>query len=161
MQANGLRLCPMCKGSAELSLDTAGSDGQRYVYCTNCRLQTRPMPGLAAMALWNQRIDEPLNDLAKAIIKINTANGWNVTEIKDWRKTYKVPAIVALIHSEASEALEAFRGNDRDNFKEELADIIIRVLDLSGGLQIDIDRAVAAKLEVNQNRPYRHGGKRV
>ena len=103
-----------------------------------------------------------LNTLGKTIIEINRANGWNVTTPEDWHKTeYKIPAVLALIHSETSEALEAFRKNDRVNFEEELADIVIRVLDCASGLGVNMDEAVAAKLDKNKGRGYRHGGKRV
>ena len=102
-----------------------------------------------------------MNELSKAIIKINAANGWNVTKPSDWDDTYKIPAILALITSETSEALEAFRKNDFNNFIEECADQIIRVLDLTAGLGIDIDKAISDKLEKNLNRAHRHGGKRV
>lgn len=102
-----------------------------------------------------------LNKLATEIIEINTANGWNCTKPEQWEDTYKVPAILALIHTEVSEAVEAFRHNDKENFIEELADVIIRVLDCSGGLEMDIDSAIRAKLEKNKTRGFRHGGKRV
>lgn len=102
-----------------------------------------------------------LNSLAVEIIEINIANGWNVLKPEQWEDTYKVPAILALIHSETSEALEAFRKGDKANFSEELADTLIRVLDCAGGLGIDIDSAVAAKLAKNKTRGFRHGGKRV
>ncbi|KKK83645.1 hypothetical protein LCGC14_2791300, partial [marine sediment metagenome] len=78
-----------------------------------------------------------------------------------WELCYKVPAILALIHSEVSEALEAFRKNDAENFLEEMADVLIRVLDCAGGLTDDFDTIVRAKLETNRQRGYRHGGKRV
>lgn len=103
-----------------------------------------------------------LNELGKKIVKINELNGWNVTTPEDWWKTnYKIPAVLALITSETSEALEAFRNNNKDNFAEECADQIIRILDLTSGLDIDIDTAVAKKLEINKKRGYKHGGKRV
>ena len=102
-----------------------------------------------------------LNELAITIREINQKNGWNVTQEKDWFDEYKVPAILALIHSEVSEALEAFRVDDRDNFAEELADVLIRVLDCMPGLGIDIDDVVHQKLQKNRQREYRHGGKRI
>ena len=74
---------------------------------------------------------------------------------------YKIPAILALVTSEVSEALEAFRTRDRDNFEEELADVVIRVLDLAGGLGIDLDKALQDKLLKNRQRSYRHGNKVV
>ncbi len=101
------------------------------------------------------------HDLSKEVLKINRANGWNVLEPMQWIETYKVPAVLALIHSEVSEALEAFRKNDKDNFTEELADVLIRVLDCGGGLGLDLDKAVRDKLEKNRNRAYRHGGKKL
>ena len=41
--------------------------------------------------------------------------------------------------------------------EEELADIIIRALDLSRRLGIDIQRAVEEKHNYNKTRPYKHG----
>jgi len=106
-------------------------------------------------------METPLGNLAKTVIQINTANGWNVLKPAEWNDTYKVPGILALMHSEVSEALEAFRANDQANFAEELADVIIRTLDCAAGLGIDIDAEINRKLEKNRNRAFRHGGKRV
>lgn len=102
-----------------------------------------------------------MNQLAKEINEVNRNNGWNVLEPSQWSDAYKIPAILALIHSEVSEALEAFRIGDRENFEEELADVIIRVLDCAGGLDLDMEAAVASKIEKNRSRGYRHGGKTV
>jgi len=103
----------------------------------------------------------PLQRLADEIRAINAANGWNVTQSSEWADTYKVPAILALIHSEVSEALEAFRKDDGESFMEEMADVLIRVLDCVGGFESDFDAVVRAKLEKNRQRGIRHGGKRV
>ena len=62
-----------------------------------------------------------------------------------------------LIVSELSEALEALRHNDRDNFKEELADVAIRLGDLCGGLNIDLETEIKKKMEKNKTRGYKHG----
>ena len=102
-----------------------------------------------------------LNELAEEIRQINRNNGWNVFEYNEWDHDYKIPAILALITSETSEALEAFRKGDMDNFQEECADQLIRVLDLFGGLACDIDAIVHAKLEKNKERGYKHGGKKI
>lgn len=55
--------------------------------------------------------------------------------------------------------LEAVRNRDPDNFAEELADVLIRVLDCARGCGIDIGHEVAKKLEKNRGRGFRHGGK--
>lgn len=106
-------------------------------------------------------VPDYFNKLALQIIEINRANGWDVATPESWEDTNKIPAVISLIHSGVSEALEAFRHDDKENFVEELGDIIIRVLDLTAGMGLDIDKAVADKLEKNKTRGYRHGGKRV
>ena len=40
---------------------------------------------------------------------------------------------------------------------EELADVIITALSAAGYLDIDIDKAVQAKMEINRGREWRHG----
>jgi NTP pyrophosphatase (non-canonical NTP hydrolase) len=102
-----------------------------------------------------------LNELGKEISRVNLANGWDAPTPQSWTDLYRIPAALALIGSEISEALEGFRRNDLENFKEELADVVIRVLDLTEGLGIDIDAAIAEKIEANKNRGYHHGGKRI
>lgn len=102
-----------------------------------------------------------LDRLADEIRNVNQTNGWNVLKAEQWGDTYKIPGILALIHSEVSEALEAFRKDDADNFLEELADVVIRVLDCAGGLTNEFDAVVRAKIEKNKKRQFRHGGKRV
>jgi NTP pyrophosphatase (non-canonical NTP hydrolase) len=102
-----------------------------------------------------------LKALGEKIIEINTANGWDVAKPADWDDPYKIPALLALIHTEVAEATEGFRHNDKENFAEECADIVIRVLDLTEGLGIDIEAAITAKLEKNKQRGFKHGGKRI
>ena len=68
-----------------------------------------------------------------------------------------IAARLALIHSEVSEALEALRVGDMDNFAEELADIVIRVGDTAGGLGIDLESEIKKKMEKNKARGYLHG----
>lgn len=46
-------------------------------------------------------------------------------------------------------------------FDEELADVVIRTLELADTLGIDLERAVESKLRFNLGRGYRHGGKLI
>lgn len=87
--------------------------------------------------------------------------GWTITTPAHWEDENQIPADLALIHSEVSEALEAFRKGDKEGFAEELADIFIRVVGLAHGLEIDLGEGVEAKNEKNRQRAYRHGGKKL
>ena len=64
-----------------------------------------------------------------------------------------------LIVTELGEACEADRKGNRENFKEELADTIIRLLDLCCAEGIDIEKEIEKKMEFNKGRPYKHGKK--
>lgn len=69
----------------------------------------------------------------------------------------EVGTALALIHSEVSEALEAHRHGNIEEFAEELADIIIRTLDTAGSENIDIGQAVVDKMSKNRQRSRLHG----
>jgi len=70
-----------------------------------------------------------------------------------------IPQVLMLIVSEVSEALEAYRNHDYENFCEELADIAIRLFDFAEAMDIDIEAEIIQKHHKNVNRQYRHGGK--
>ena len=122
-----------------------------------------------------------LNEWSKEIHSVAVAHGW-------WEKEPSFGEIVALCHSELSEALEEHRekrpavyckeydedycgncmeyrdtcacnGNKPEGISVEMADCLIRILDWCGHEGIDIEAIVALKNEYNKTRPYRHGGK--
>jgi NTP pyrophosphatase (non-canonical NTP hydrolase) len=93
-----------------------------------------------------------INQLCKEAYEIAKSKGWH----DEPRET---GTVLALIHSEVSEALEADRKGDEENFVEELADVCIRVFDLCGSKGIDLEKAILKKMETNRGRSYKHGGK--
>lgn len=105
-----------------------------------------------------------------------------------------IPALLCLVHSEISEALEADRSgiytsfkngikiNDlidlnnekyddiemfkkyfltyvKDSFEDELADVVIRIMDIAGLKGIDLESHIKAKIRFNSTRGYKHGKK--
>lgn len=103
----------------------------------------------------------------------NVAVGW-------WDNVDKSDVTVrlsklALVHSEVSEALEGFRKDlmddhlpHREMAEVELADAVIRILDLAGACGYDLQSAIAEKLEYNRNRAdhkrenrAKEGGKKI
>lgn len=71
---------------------------------------------------------------------------------------------IALMHSELSEALEAARSGrpqstkiQQENFVEELADCVIRILDFSGKFNLPLEDAIYSKIEYNMKRAFKHG----
>lgn len=120
-----------------------------------------------------------LTRLSKVIHKNNKKKGF-------YEKERNIGEILCLIHSEISEALEAhrnskktkilcvntanklkidlefkdyFKKNIKDNFEDEIADVLIRVLDLCAYMEIDIDSHLKAKMRYNSLRDYKHGKK--
>ena len=74
-------------------------------------------------------------------------------------KPREIGTLIALCHSELSEALEGARKDlfddhlpDRKMIEVELADCIIRILDMAGSLDLDVAGAIAEKHQYNANR---------
>lgn len=67
---------------------------------------------------------------------------------------------IALIHSEQSEALEALRLDESfGNLGEEMADTVIKIFDLCGRLDINLEKEIDEKIEKNKKRKFKHGKK--
>ena len=89
-----------------------------------------------------------------------------------------VPEKLMLIVSEVSEAMEVYRkstdleagavtleqaraGVKPEGMGSELADVVIRTIELAYSLNIDVGKAIEVKMAYNETRSYKHGGKRA
>jgi NTP pyrophosphatase (non-canonical NTP hydrolase) len=119
-----------------------------------------------------------INELSKQIFENNKAKGFYDSE-------KNIGEMLCLIHSEVSEALEcdrkdrecasrmseingiaedeafktSFEEKVKDTFQDELADIMIRVMDLAAFRGVDLEEHIKAKMRYNSLRPYKHGKK--
>ena len=108
-----------------------------------------------------------LHDAEEAVYAVNEANGWF-----DADRT--VGDDLALLHSEVSEMLEAFRDGGLgdqtadapfgvlvkpEGFGSEAADVLIRLLDTCKRRKINLAYEFERKLVFNASRGYHHGGK--
>ncbi len=121
-----------------------------------------------ATALYNAgyRKGKPISEYVKEVHENAVAHGWYDGGEKNFGE------LLMLITTEAAEVMEEYRKGK--GFKEtytdekgkmcgipsELADIVIRVMDLCGYYGIDLEQAIKEKHEYNKSRPYKHGGKK-
>ena len=107
-----------------------------------------------------------IKGLQKAIHEMAVEKGW-------WEEDRGFAEVVALAHSELSEALEEYRNGhellyynlDKPDKPEgigiEMADVIIRILDWAESAECDIEEMIRIKFNYNATRPYKHGGKKI
>lgn len=110
-------------------------------------------------------MSKTLREMEREVREVNEANGW-------YEEERTVGEDIALLHSEVSEMLEAYRDHGLNDmtatrtgkpqgFGSECADVLIRLLDTCDRRGIDLDYEYRRKIAHNRTRGYRHGGKRL
>ena len=109
-----------------------------------------------------------LNEMMAEIVEFEHGKGWQPNDNRFLES-------LALLHSEISEALEAYRDKDWGSVREsdgkpegvtsELADTFIRLLSTWAQfltpLGHDLEEQYERKMAYNRTRPYRHGGRTI
>lgn len=93
-------------------------------------------------------------------------HGWSTAWLQQTKQAF-INQRLTLIIAEAIEAFEDMRKGkthsehipDYTCLEEELADIVIRVMDTAKGYDLDLSGAILAKMEYNSQREYLHGKK--
>lgn len=106
------------------------------------------------------KIHDALFALARSIHDTARRKGW-------WDKERNDGEMIALMHSELSECLEAIRHRNPPSehipqfsgAEEEFADTVIRILDTCYARGWNLSGAILAKMAFNEGRAYKHGGK--
>ena len=101
-----------------------------------------------------------ISQMQVEVHRIAVEHGW-------WEEPRSVGEVLMLMVTELAEAMEAYRSGNPESKKipgfsqmeEELADVVIRLLDYAGGKNLNIEGALLAKMAYNEKRPHRHGGK--
>jgi NTP pyrophosphatase (non-canonical NTP hydrolase) len=106
---------------------------------------------------WNPRF--AIGGLVKLCHGDAVKAGWYTDIHTGEPKNLNVGERMALIHSEISEAFEAYRKNlmddhlpDRKGIEVEMADAVIRICDLAGAENLDLAGAIMDKLDYNRSR---------
>lgn len=122
------------------------------------------------MAIMNKCGMRNIGNLATAVHKLAQEKGWYDDEQTE---DAFIERMCNNLHDEVSELHEAWRKGKLKApgmeavglpvltcLAEELADILIRVLDDAKHLGVDIEAAVRIKHDYNKTRPHRHGNKK-
>lgn len=146
--------CQQCKVKRKVCC----SDYATYCYCADCCPWKREHTLVEHGRAW-RHYAERLNAMVADIHERN-AHWWvDITKREQPRLECNIGEKLMLIVSELAEAMEGHRKNLMDDklphrpmLEVELADALIRIFDLAGGLGLDLGGAFEEKLAYNATR---------
>lgn len=112
------------------------------------------------------KANKTISEWTKEVHENAKAHGW-------WENPRREGELLMLVTSEVAEAFEEIRNGHAmtetyysedgkmEGVPSELADIVIRIMDLCGYYGVDLEAAIAEKHAYNVTRPFKHGGKKL
>jgi NTP pyrophosphatase (non-canonical NTP hydrolase) len=135
--------CPECEGDGYFLENNPLADKDDEVKCDTCKGS-----GIDP----NKNIGELLmlivSELGEALEAHRCGRFANKEALED---------ILKLINGGSKMGLLAHYPQIKDTFEDEIADVLIRLFDLCGYLDLDIEKHIKAKMQYNRTRPHKHG----
>ena len=172
----------ICLGhDTEETLEAHAFQGRRAVNVVDTKAEEkrREATWRESRRIQIERMELGLNDLASYVHEVAVHKGWWPDGLETERE---FPELIALMHSELSEALESWRDHEDPYFRKEvkspptsplttvfkpegwgveMADCIIRILDACEYYGLNIANILKEKMFYNLTREQRHGNKKA
>ena len=153
-----------------LTLKQIKEECEKHNMCRDCKYTTNGYECTVVVPWGNdyyypcdwQLEKAPYGYLTNLAIQIHLnakAHGW-------WDDPRSTAEVIALCHSELSEALEEARNGNPLYYEEngkpegiavEMIDCVIRIFDYLAYEGVDVDDVLSKKMKYNEGRPYKHG----
>ena len=134
-------------------------------------------PGETARAERRKTMSKTITEWVAEVHGLARSKGWWTPYDEGALRTLSADQVLSklmLVTTELAEAAEEVRlpnfdphaikegvASKPEGFTVELADAVIRLLDLAGAMGLDLEAAIREKHAYNATRPTRHGGKRA
>ena len=130
---------------------------KEYLTCPKCGDEIEDADAMELheeVCIGEETSQKTLIELSKEIMEYVKANGFG-----EWLTWERFPKACTYLHSEVSEAFEAWRDNNQILVGEELADLAIRLFHTASVLGYDLTLEIQNKMKKNWKRKFQHGRK--
>lgn len=100
-----------------------------------------------------------VSELSEALEADRKSKRVNINDTQNLTNGYTISGNLSVYtkQGKTDKFIELFKEQVKDTFEDEIADSFIRLFDLVGALDINIDRHIELKRQFNATREYKHG----